>query len=339
MRGSRGARAPEYLCRAARCRRGARPSTSGCRSSVFTSVLRGSLRIVDRNRRQTARLIWLRGGSQRSRAGATSRQREANCQPLATALAIRATRRLLSTLQCRAATSVRSRSWRSRCSISAVKALDPSSGRDEPRSGFGVRRRGPASISPASVFQLGQEPGERVLRFGRGGSRGGAEPLETRDENCRLRRSPLARPWAKSSFELAIFSPVDFRARLPISDRGTETRGPALKGRLEAGCARRFGRSLQRRHVAGCGRFPRSIHSPTATPPKNATTNMPVPKRLCVMDRRYRLRIQSSSAGLRPQGCQSGRGAAGARRTDSRAHLGARGVNGTSSSCPSCTMP
>src|SRR5215207_1027191 len=33
MRGSRGARAPGYLCRAARCRRGARPATSGCRSS------------------------------------------------------------------------------------------------------------------------------------------------------------------------------------------------------------------------------------------------------------------------------------------------------------------
>src|SRR4051794_8507582 len=43
MRGSRGARAPEYLCRAARCRRGGRPATWGCRSFVFTSELHESL--------------------------------------------------------------------------------------------------------------------------------------------------------------------------------------------------------------------------------------------------------------------------------------------------------
>src|SRR5438045_1657390 len=37
MHGSRGARAPRCLCRAVRCRRDARPATSGCRSSNSSS--------------------------------------------------------------------------------------------------------------------------------------------------------------------------------------------------------------------------------------------------------------------------------------------------------------
>src|SRR5919201_6806805 len=40
MRESRGARVPGYLCRAARCRRGARSATSGCRSSDLLRVAR-----------------------------------------------------------------------------------------------------------------------------------------------------------------------------------------------------------------------------------------------------------------------------------------------------------
>src|SRR4029450_10465338 len=39
MREARGARAPGCLCRAARCRRGARPATSACRSSKLLLVL------------------------------------------------------------------------------------------------------------------------------------------------------------------------------------------------------------------------------------------------------------------------------------------------------------
>src|SRR3954451_8971582 len=50
MRGSRDARAPGCLCRAARSRRGARPSISACRSSGSTSELRGSWGIVERTR-------------------------------------------------------------------------------------------------------------------------------------------------------------------------------------------------------------------------------------------------------------------------------------------------
>src|SRR4051812_40499825 len=38
MRGSRGARVSEYLCRAARCRRAARPATSAYRSSDHLRV-------------------------------------------------------------------------------------------------------------------------------------------------------------------------------------------------------------------------------------------------------------------------------------------------------------
>src|SRR4029450_13620760 len=47
MREARGARAPGCLCRAARCRRGARPATSACRSSkLLLVVLRSALVVL-----------------------------------------------------------------------------------------------------------------------------------------------------------------------------------------------------------------------------------------------------------------------------------------------------